>query len=105
MAYYQIIIELSNGKVIEGVRELPEQSIDQYWTTYEMKSAGVYRHSMVYFNIVQLSKFSTEVKQYLAKLNSPPPAPSFRAIMKRSKNEDRKNSSPGSTLGDRVNKE
>ena len=103
MAYYQITIELSNGKLIQGVRELPEKSIDDYWTSYEMKSSGIYLHSMIYFNMVQLSKHSTEVKQYLQKLNPSPPPVDFKKMLRNTKNVDRYNSLPDKTLGDRMN--
>jgi hypothetical protein len=104
VAYYQITIELSNGKLIQGVRELTEKPIDELWTNYEMKSSGIYRHSMIYFNMVQLSRYSTEVKQYLLKLNPPQPAPDYKALMRKTKNDDRKNSLPDKSLGDRARK-
>jgi len=102
MAYYQITIELSNGKLIQGVRELAEKPIDELWTNYEMKSSAVYRHSMIYFNLVQLSRYSTEVKLYLAKLNPPPAPPDFKKMMRNTKNDHRYNSLPDKSLGDRM---
>jgi hypothetical protein len=102
MAFFQITIQLSTGKVIEGVRELPEQSIDQYWTIYEMKSSGVYRHRFIYFNLVLLIKHSTGVKQHLTKLNPPTAPPDFKSKMRNTKKDHRYNAKPDKTLGDRM---
>ena len=92
MAYYQITIQLESGKCIQGIRELPEKDIDELWTTYEMKSSGVYRNGMNYFNMVLLSKHSYEVKEYLAKTYPPEPLKDFQKIKR---NGTRQNNSSG----------
>ncbi|MHA4842570.1 hypothetical protein ACX0G7_00340 [Flavitalea antarctica] len=76
-AFYQITIVPSNGKSISAVRVLEEEPIDKLWNQYEMKANGVYR-DLKYFNIVQLSRYSQEVQEFLNKKNnlqSPPVIP------------------------------
>lgn len=46
-----------------GVRELPEESIDQLFNIYHMKASGVYRE-LEYFNLLLLSKYSQEVIEH-----------------------------------------
>jgi hypothetical protein len=65
-SFYLITITPSNGKTVSGVRVLPEEPIDKLWNQYEMKANGIYR-DLKYFNIVQLSKHSREVKAFLSK--------------------------------------
>jgi len=101
MAYYKITIQLESGKTIQSIRELPEKDIDELWTTYEMKSSGVYRNGMNYFNMVLLSKHSYEVKEYLQKTYPPPEQPDSKKMMQYDKNKQRLNSSHGKTLGER----
>ena len=68
-AFYQITIVPSNGKSISAVRVLEEEPIDKLWNQYEMKANGVYR-DLKYFNIVQLSRYSQEVREFLNKKNN-----------------------------------
>jgi hypothetical protein len=68
-AFYQITIVPSGGKAITAVRVLEEEPIDKLWNQYEMKANGVYR-DLKYFNIVQLSRYSQEVKEFLNKKNN-----------------------------------
>jgi hypothetical protein len=68
-AFYQITIVPSNGKSISAVRVLEEEPIDKLWNQYEMKANGVYR-DLKYFNIVQLSRYSQEVQEFLSKKNN-----------------------------------
>ena len=67
-SYYLITITPSNGKTVSAVRVLAEEPIDKLWNQYEMKANGIYR-DLKYFNIVQLSKHSQEVKDFLSKNN------------------------------------
>ncbi|HTE27665.1 hypothetical protein [Flavitalea sp.] len=68
-AFYLITIVPSGGKSISAVRVLEEEPIDKLWNQYEMKANGVYR-DLKYFNIVQLSRYSQEVQEFLNKKNN-----------------------------------
>jgi hypothetical protein len=68
LAYYHITIRPTNGKLISGVRELQEESIDHLFNVYQMKASGVYRE-LEYFNIVLLSRYSQEVIEYEKRKN------------------------------------
>jgi len=67
-SFYLITITPSSGKTVSAVRVLPEEPIDKLWNQYEMKANGIYR-DLKYFNIVQLSRHSQEVKNFLSKKN------------------------------------
>ncbi|MBC7827444.1 MAG: hypothetical protein H7122_06850 [Chitinophagaceae bacterium] len=69
-SFYLITIVPSGGKTISAVRVLEEEPIDKLWNQYEMKANGVYR-DLKYFNIVQLSRHSIEVQEYLNKKTNP----------------------------------
>ena len=68
-SYYLITIVPAGGKAISAVRVLEEEPIDKLWNQYEMKANGVYR-DLKYFNIVQLSRHSLEVQEFLNKKTS-----------------------------------
>jgi hypothetical protein len=65
-AFYLITIVPSNGKKVSAVRQLEEEPIDKLWNQYQMKANGVYR-DLKYFNIVLLSRYSLEVRDFLKK--------------------------------------
>ena len=65
-AFYLITIVPAGGKSISAVRVLEEEPIDKLWNQYEMKANGIYR-DLKYFNIVQLSRYSQEVQEFLSK--------------------------------------
>ena len=71
-AFYLITIVPAGGKSVSAVRVLEEEPIDKLWNQYEMKANGVYR-DLKYFNIVQISRYSQEVREFLNKKSNQQP--------------------------------
>ena len=65
MAYYLITVVLKN-EVKTGIKEMELQSIDKLYPQYEMIAKGRFP-DLKTFNIAQVSKYSQEVRNYLAK--------------------------------------
>lgn len=93
LSYYLITIRPTNGKLISGVRELPEESIDQLFNVYQMKASGVYRE-LEYLNLVLLSRYSQEVIEYEKRKNSQRQLPQANPIPARKSKRENKEIGP-----------
>lgn len=66
--YYQITIQLKDKSIHKGIRETEFGDIDSNFITFRSKADENYGQSnIIYFQCVQLSKDSDEVKDYKIK--------------------------------------
>lgn len=71
MAYFRISINLKKKKALTGIREMGAD-IDSAWRFFSKKIQTEYRESdLVSLDIVQVSKLSDDVKNYLKKVKRP----------------------------------
>ncbi len=72
MPYFRITVNLKKKKSVTGIREM-DANIDTAYRHFNKKIFEEYRESDVRsFDIVQVSKLSDDVKQYLKKEKRPP---------------------------------
>lgn len=66
MPWYRFTIKLRDGSVHAGIRQLAAADLDYVWRSYERKAKDHYRHKLASFDVIQLSKLSKEVKDFVA---------------------------------------
>lgn len=66
MPFFQFTITLRNKTVLQFIRQMPNTDLDQVWRIYSKISKQHYKSQLDEFKVIQLSKLSPEVKQWIA---------------------------------------
>lgn len=66
MPWYKFTIKLRDGSVHSGIRQLAAVDLDYVWRAYEGKAKDHYKKQLSSFEVIQLSKLSQEIRDFIA---------------------------------------